>query len=107
MKFFNLALLAASAAAILKQKDGSQKSMHQTWEEEEKKEDWKPKEKSQFDKCFKDFYKTLWKMVDWNEDKMLDRCEFESLDGDFRRTRARSTAQNPNEEDLKKFNYYI
>jgi len=55
--------------------------MHQCWEEEEKKEDWHPKEgtTSDFKECFKSFYNDLWKMVDWDEDKMLDRCEFESL----------------------------
>ena len=55
--------------------------MHQCWEEEEKKEDWHPKEgtQSDFEECFGRFYKSLWELVDWDTDQMLDRHEFEGL----------------------------
>ena len=93
MKFFNLALIAATAAALRIREGGSDATMpdtqmpatqkdpnmHQCWEEEEKREDWKPQANPNFDSCYDSFFAEVWRLTDHNQDMKLQRCEFESL----------------------------
>ena len=87
MKFFNLALIASAATALRLREGGStgdmpathDDTMHQCWEEEEKREDWHPETPSDFDMCFNSFFDEVWHLTDHNADMQLQRSEFEGL----------------------------